>query len=167
MKDFKNKGFRIANSPTEVKLVYTGFLIFTFVGYLTIVLIGLLRVGPSYGDIATHYRGSETDEVFARSVGQMLEEAHFHAFIEGLMLLVLAHLFVATSASQRVKYTVIILAFVSTFLDLAAPWLIKFVSPVFALLQMTCWLIMVATALAFIGVPLYDMWYHTQPRRSR
>jgi hypothetical protein len=159
MNDFKSKGFRIANSSIEVKLAYTGFLCFAFIGYLTIALIGLLRVGPGYEQVVTHYRGSDTEEAFPRAVGQMLEEAHFHAFIEGLILLVLAHMFVATSVSQRVKFTVIISAFTATLLDLASPWLIKYVAPGFALLQMACWAVMIVTALFFIAIPVYEMWF--------
>ena len=161
MKDFGNRGFRIANSTPEVKLAYTGFLLFAFIGYLTFVLIGLLRVGPGYQEIVTHYRGSgiEEGEAFPRAFGQMLEEAHFHAFIEGLILLVLAHLFVATSVSKRVKVGIILLAFGSNLADLAAPWLIRYVAPGFAWMQMTSWIAMVSSALILIGVPLYEMWW--------
>jgi hypothetical protein len=158
MKDFTNRGFRIAQSSTEVKLAYTGFLIFAFIGYFTLVLIGLLRVGPGYQDIITHYRGSEAEEAFPRAFGQMLEEAHFHAFIEGLILLVLTHLFVATSVRRGVKVSVIILAFGGTLTDLACPWLIRFVSPGFALLQIASWGVMGITALILIGIPCYEMW---------
>lgn len=165
MNDFKNRGFRIASSPTEVKLAYTGFLLFAFVGYLTIALIGLIRVGPGYEQVVTHYRGTDTEEVFPRAVGQMLEEAHFHAFIEGLILLVLAHLFVATNVSRAMKLSVITLAYVSTLLDLASPWLIKYVAPGFAFLQMACWAVMVITALVLIGVPLYEMWFTNNGKR--
>lgn len=161
MKDFGNKGFRIANSTTEVKLAYTGFLIFAFVGYFTIALLGLLRVGPDYEAIVSHYRGSELEEeAFPRAFGQMLEEAHFHAFIEGLILLVLAHLFVATSVSRGMKFSVILLAFGSTLTDLASPWLIKYIAPGFAYLQMGSWLIMLTSTLLLIGVPLYEMWFN-------
>lgn len=159
MKDFSNKGFRIANSTTEVKLAYTGFLIFAFVGYFTIALLGLLRVGPDYDAIVSHYRGSELEEAFPRAFGQMLEEAHFHAFIEGLILLVLAHLFVATSVSRGMKFSVIFLAFGSTLTDLASPWLIKYIAPGFAYLQMGSWAIMLTTALLLIEVPLHEMWF--------
>jgi hypothetical protein len=158
MNDFKNRGFRIANSSLEVKLVYTGFLLFAFIGYLTMALMGFLRVGASAAAVVLHYRGSNSEEAFPRAVGQMLEEAHFHAFIEGIVLLVLAHLFVATSASRRMKFTVIGLAFVSTLFDLASPWLVKYVAPGFAYLQIGCWGVMLLTAAALIGVPLYEMW---------
>lgn len=160
MKDFGNKGFRIGNSATEVKLVYSGFLIFVFIGYLTISLIGVLRVGPTYEKVVSHYRGSELEEAaFPRPVGQMLEEAHFHAFIEGLILLTMSHLFVATSVSRRMKFTVILIAFGSTFIDLASPWLIKYLSSGFALLQMASWIGMLGAALVLITVPFYEMWF--------
>jgi len=158
MNDFKNRGFRIANSPIEVKLVYTGFLLFAFIGYLTMTLMGFLRVGAGAAAVVLHYRGSDSEEAFPRAVGQMLEEAHFHAFIEGIVLLVLAHLFVATNVGRRVKLTVIGSAYIGTLLDLASPWLVKYVAPGFAYLQIGCWSVMLLTAAALIGVPLYEMW---------
>lgn len=158
MKDFSMRGFRIAESSAEVKLAYTGFLVFAFIGYLTLVLIGVLRIGPGYQDIVTHYRGAEAEEAFPRTFGQMLEEVHFHAFIEGVTLLVLAHLFVATSVARGLKQAVILLAFGSTLTDLACPWLIRYVAPAFAIVQMAGWVVMGTTALVLIGVPLYEMW---------
>jgi hypothetical protein len=165
MNDFKNRGFRIANSSLEVKLVYTGFLLFAFIGYLTMALMGFLRVGASTAAIVLHYRGSDSEEAFPRAIGQMLEEAHFHAFIEGIVLLVLAHLFVATSVSRRIKFIVIGSAFVSTLFDLASPWLVKYVAPGFAYLQLACWSVMLLAAAALISVPLYEMWLTEDKQR--
>jgi len=159
MRDFKNRGFRIAESSTEVRLAYTGYLIFAFVGYLTLILISLLRVGPGYQDIVTHYRGSGTEDAFPRAFGQMLEEVHFHAFIEGVTLLVLAHLFIATSMKRSVKTGTIFFAYSATLADLASPWLIRYVGPGFAGMQIASWFIMTTTAVTMIGVPLYEMWF--------
>jgi hypothetical protein len=159
MKDFSRSTFKVAASSTEARLAYTGFLVFAFVGYLTLILIGLLRVGPGYHDIVAHYRGSEAEEAFPRPFGQMLEETHFHAFIEGVTLLVLTHLFIATSLKRSTKTSVILLAFGSTLADLTCPWLIRYVAPGFALLQMASWTLMGGTALALIWVPLYEMWW--------
>jgi len=165
MKDFSRKGFQISNSTREVKLVYTGFLLFAFIGYFTISMLGLTRVGPGYDAIVSHYRGSEMEEeAFARPIGQMLEEAHFHAFIEGLMLLVLAHMFVSTLVRVRTKYIVILAAFGSTLMDLACPWLIKYVASGFAYLQMASWVGMEVSALILIGVPIYEMWFMRHAR---
>lgn len=146
-------------SSIEVKVTYTGYLLFAFLGYLTFVLIGLLRVGPGFHDIVLYYRGSGDEELFPRAFGQMLEEAHFHAFIEGLTLLVLAHLFVATSLRPSLKVGIILLAFGSTLMDLASPWLIRYVAPGFALIQLGSWIVMAVTALLFIVIPLYEMWF--------
>lgn len=159
MKDFSKRGFQIANSTLELKWVYTGFLVFAFIGYFTIALLGVLRVGPGYESIVEHYRGSEDGEVFPRAFGQMLEEAHFHAFIEGVVLLILAHLFAATSVGKSGQRAVIGLAFGSTLADLACPWLIKYLSPAFAALQMTAWIGMEISALILMGVPIYEMWF--------
>jgi hypothetical protein len=159
MKNFIRPGYQIANSPIEVKFAYTAFLVFAFIGYFTIALMGFLRVGPGYQEIVTHYRGSQSEEAFPRPFGQMLEEAHFHAFIEGTVLLILAHLFVATSVSNRTKWVVILGAFGSTLTDLASPWLIQYVAPGFAYLQMASWAVMLLTALALIAVPMYEMWF--------
>lgn len=158
MKDFSRNGFQIRNSPLEVKAIYTGFLVFAAVGYFTLIAVALTRVGPQYQQIVEHYRGAGNDDLLPRSVGQMLEELHFHAFIEGIMLLVLTHLFVATSVSPSFKRTVVALAFVGTFSDLASPWLIRFAAPGFAVLQVASWIVMTGTAIVLIGVPLSDMW---------
>jgi len=158
MRDFKNRGFRIAESSSEVKLAYTGYLIFAFLGYLTFILISLLRIGPGYHDIVTHYRGSGAEDAFPRAFGQMLEEVHFHTFIEGVTLLVLTHLFIATSLKRSIKLGTILLAFSFTLTDLASPWLVRYVAPGFALLQIVSWIVMCTTALVMIGIPLYEMW---------
>jgi len=159
MRDFSKGEFWIARSSTEVKLAYTGYLVFAFIGYLTFVVISLVRVGPGWQDIVTHYRGSDAEEAFPRAFGQMLEDAHFHAFTEGLTLLVLAHLFVATSLQRSSKVLVILLAFGGTLADLACPWLIRYVSSGFAAVQLGAWITMAGSGLVMIGVPLYEMWF--------
>lgn len=159
MKDFSRQGYRLEQATPEVRAIYTGFLVFAAVGYLTLIAIALTRVGPGYQSIVEHYRGTGTEDLLPRPAGQMLEETHFHAFIEGVTLLVLTHLFVATSLIRPFKRAVVTLAFASTFVDLSSPWLIRFVAPAFAGLQMASWAVMTASAVVLIGVPLYDMWW--------
>jgi hypothetical protein len=159
MKDFSRQGFQIRFSPPELRAIYTGFLLFAAVGYLSLVAIALTRVGPEYRQIVEHYRGAGDGDLLPRPAGQMLEELHFHAFIEGIMLLVLTHLFVATSVNRSFKRTVVLVAFAATFADLASPWLIRFVAPGFAMLQVASWVAMTGAAVILIWVPLYDMWW--------
>lgn len=164
MKDFSRQGFQIRFSPPELKAIYTAFLVFVAVGFVSLVAIAFTRVGPQYQQVVEHYRGAGDDDLLPRPVGQMLEELHFHAFIEGIVLLVLTHLFVATSIGRAVKWTVVLLAFGATFSDLASPWLIRFVAPQFAALQIASWVVMTGTAAVLIGVPLYDMWWKGRKR---
>jgi len=158
MKDFGIRGYRISEASTEIKLIYTGFLVFAFIGYLTFLLIAVLRVGPGYAAIVTHYRGSEMEEAFPRAFGQILEEAHFHAFIEGVVLLILTHLFIATRVRPGIKIGVMVAAFGGTLADLACPWLVRYVAPGFAGLQMVSWALIGVSAAVLIGVPLREMW---------
>ncbi len=167
MKDFSRNGFQIRYSPPEVKAIYTGFLAFAAVGYSTLIAIALTRVGPRFHQIVEHYRGTGDEDLLPRSVGQMLEELHFHAFIEGIMLLVLTHLFVATSVSRSFKRTVVLLAFTATLADLASPWLIRFVAPGFAFVQIVSWVVMTGTAILLIWVPVYDMWWNVRGAARR
>jgi hypothetical protein len=167
MKDFSRNGFQIRNSSPEVKAIYTGFLVFAAVGYLSLVAIALTRVGPHYQQIVEHYRGSGDGDLLPRPAGQMLEELHFHVFIEGIMLLVLTHLFVATSVSGSFKRSVVLLAFAATLADLASPWLIRFVAPGFAFVQIVSWTVMTGTAVLLIWVPVYDMWWNVRGAARR
>jgi hypothetical protein len=164
VRDFSRRSYRIGHATTEIKVIYTGFLVFAAVGYLTLVAIALTRVGPSYQHIVEHYRGTENEDLLPRPVGQMLEEAHFHAFIQGVTLLVLTHLFVATGGSRRFKRNVVVTAFAATLADLASPWLVRFAAPGFAVIQMASWVLMTGTAALLIGVPLSDMWKRGERR---
>jgi len=53
---------------------------------------------------------------------------------------------------------VIATAFGSTFLDLAAPWLIRYLSPYAAYLQILAWTLMCVSYLPLTFVPVYFMW---------
>ena len=61
---------------------------------------------------------------------------------------------------------IIVVAFGSTLMDLASPWLIKYVASEVAFLQMASWMAMVITALALIGVPTYEMWFKKKRRKK-
>ncbi len=159
MREFGRKEFRISDSPYEVKLAYTGFLLLALVGYGSFLLIVMTRFGSGISGIVAHYRGSEADEIFPVTVGQLIEGLHFHAFIMALVLLVLTHIVVATSLPRRLKPGVILLAYASAVTDLGAPWLIKFASPEFAYLLVSSWIGTTIAALIMILIPIREMWW--------
>lgn len=159
MKDFTKKTSWLAQSTQELRVIYTLFIVFALIGHLSFILISVYRVGPTVSKIVTHYRGDPANEMsFPKEFIELLEVTHFHAYIEGILLLVLAHLFAAVALSKGVKMIVIATAFGSTFLDLAAPWLIRYLSPYAAYLQLLSWVGMVGSYLPLTLAPLYTMW---------
>jgi hypothetical protein len=158
MKQYARNDFRISRSRFEIKLAYTGFLLLTLVGYASFGMMVGTRIGPGPADIATHYRGSEAEEIFPVTTGQLIEGLHLHAFIMALVLLVLTHITVATGLPRRLKSGVILLAYGSALTNLAAPWLIRFVAGGFAWLLLVSWVGMWMSALVMVGGPLWEMW---------
>lgn len=160
MKNFTYPSYRLTAAGQEVKIIYTGFLLFAAVGMLTIVLYQFRRIGATYDLVVAYYRGGELGQemAFPKTFAQLLETTHFHAFIMGVCFLILAHLFIATSLRPRTKWWFIGLAFFSSQADIAGPWLIRYLSSSFALLQLTSWLAMWLGYGALILLPLYEMW---------
>jgi len=162
MKNFKRKGAWLDQLSPEIQLIYLLFLVFALVGQGTFLFMSVYRVGMGYDAIVRHYRGDEgmnADEAmsFPKEPIELLEVTHFHAYIEGIVLLVLAHLFVAAPVSKAFKRGIIVLSFGSTFLDLASPWLIRFVAPSFAYGQMAAWIIMGVSYIPLTLTPAYSL----------
>jgi hypothetical protein len=162
LKNFTRQDSWLSKSSLEIRVIYALFILFALVGHLSFILISLSRIGPTYGKIVEHYRGGEQTEAagteemsFPKEFPELLEVTHFHAYIEGIVLLVLAHLFAGVPLSRGVKLGVIGLSFGATFLDLASPWLIRYLSPQAAYAQMAAWIGMGAGYIPLTLVPLY------------
>lgn len=160
MKNFTYPGFRLANSPLEMRLVYSLFLAFIAGGLLTTGILQFQRIGFGYDRIVAYYLGGEVNgqTSFAKNFNVLLEETHFHTFIMGITFLVLSHLFIATSVRTGTKYFFILLTFFSNIVDIGAVWLVRYLSPLFAYLLMAAWVGMWVGYLTMILIPLYEMW---------
>jgi hypothetical protein len=73
-----------------------------------------------------------------------------------LVLLVLAHLFVATGVSARTKGTAVGLAFAGTCGGLATPWAVRYVSGAFAIVGLLSWLAHAAGTWTMLVVSAYE-----------
>jgi hypothetical protein len=147
----------------EIRLIYTLFIAFALAGHLSFILISISRIGLTYGKIVAHYRGAAGGEAgeemsFPKEFPELLEVTHFHAYIEGIVLLVLAHLFAGVPLHRGIKLGIIALSFGSTFLDLASPWLIRYLSPQAAYAQMAAWIGMGVSYLPLTLLPIYFLW---------
>src|SRR5262249_47625709 len=160
MKLFSSPGYLLVDSRTEVKVVYTGFLIFAAIGLATMFVFEWGRIGFSAAGVATYYRGGEFGEQlrFGKTFGELLELTHFHAFIMGTVYLILAHLFVATLTPAWLRWSAIGGTLAATLGDLIAVWLTRYVAAGFAYLSLACWIGEWVGYLTLIGVPLVQMW---------
>jgi hypothetical protein len=163
MREFVRAGFRLSQLQRNAKLVYTGFLVFVALGFCTNGLFQLTRIGPTLQRIAIHYRGGELGEAmaFPKTFAELLELTHFHTFIIGVVFLILAHLLIATAISTRLKTGLIVLACAGSLGDIASYWLICYVSPAFAVLQLLSWIEMWVGYGGMIVAALWDMWFMT------
>jgi hypothetical protein len=159
VKNFARRAYRISHAPSEVKWVYTFFLIFMLIGFATIGGYEFRQVGFHLQSVAEHYRGSSGEGMaFPRPFQAMLETTHFHAFIMGIIYLTLAHLFIATETSRRLKKTLIAAGFLSTLLDLLLPWAVRYLSSCFAPVLIAAWIGEWVSYMAMIAISLYDLW---------
>ncbi len=118
--------------------------------------------GPSI-DLPSGPNGPATASMrFEKPARQVVEAFHFHAFAAPLCLLVIAHLFMMCALGVFLKVGVILGGSLSTLVHLAAPLLVRFVSPGLAWLVFPSALIMAISWLVMTLWPIYEMW--TLPR---
>ena len=86
----------------------------------------------------------------------MLEISHFHLFAMGMLLLVLTHLVLFTPISNRAKAWLIVAPFAAALLDEGSGWLVRFVSPVFALTKIAGFLALQTSLAVLVGLALWS-----------
>lgn len=161
MKAFGGRYYMLRDARLEVRLVYSAFLVFVAIGMITVAAFQLHHIGTAPSEIASYYRGGERagEMLFPKTSRELVETTHFHAFIMGVVYLVLAHLFIATSASPRLQRLMIILAFAGLAGDMITPWLIRYVSGAFSYLLLGSWIAEWIGFGAFVVVPIGEMWW--------
>ena len=117
--------------------------------------------------IAAHYRGSDANFGEPMSFGQLAEVTHFHLFTMPVVFLIMVHVLYLTMASPTVKVLIAWASFLGVTLDLASPWLITYVSPLFVVTLLTGDLLMVISFLVMFVIPLYEMWFLNHPLMMR
>src|SRR5919109_1713914 len=162
MRLFALSGYRLGGAPREVRLVYTGFLGFILVGLVTVGLFQAVQIGVRLSEVAAYYHGGETEAAmtFPKTFIQLLEVTHFHAFIMGVVFLILGHLLLATGLSNRWQKGLLLSALAGSMGDLAGTWLIRYVSAGFALLQLLAWLLFWIGYGGMLIASMWEMWGH-------
>jgi hypothetical protein len=166
---FAFRGFRLWRAPLSTRVLLTLFDV--MIAAATAVGIAMYHVRTHLTPAGTraYYLGNEgaaapgEEMLFARSLKELLDVTHAHAFEQTFLFFILCHLFALTRVADRLKTVVYAASFGSVALDLAAPYLIRYVSPALAPLQPANTALMTAVLLALLAVPLYEMWVYREP----
>ena len=133
-------------------------LVFAAGLWITNAAMFLKRMDPTPASVRAYYLGDAEEYSQPRSAASMLEVTHAHLATMGVMILLLTHLAIFAPWEDRTKRWLIGLGFGSALLGEASGWLVRFVSPSFAILKVACFLTLqsvLALLIAAIAMFLY------------
>ncbi len=162
MRNF-NTRFRLRDTDRHIRLVYTWFLLLMFVGFVFTFVWAHSMTDLTPKGIAGHYRGSDDNFGEPMSFGQLAETTHFHLFTLPVVFMIMVHVLYLTMASSTLKALTTWGAFLGVTMDLIAPWLITYVSPLHVLTLLTADILMTVTFLIMFVIPMYEMWTLNHP----
>lgn len=165
MKYFSNRS-QLARMEFHTRLIMTFFLVFMLLAGSLAIFMSVQRTGLNPAGAAEYYRGSEQGMLFPKEPAELLETTHFHLFIMPMVFLTTGHLFLMSAWSSRWKTFVISSCFAYILLDVAKPWLIRYVSASWGVLAPLNSALLGLTLLLCILVPIYEMWFLRQPSRN-
>jgi hypothetical protein len=110
----------------------------------------LTRMSLRPASVRAYYLGDEAEYSQPRSAASLLEVSHAHLATMGVMVLLLTHLAIFAPWEDRTKKALIAAGFGSSFLGEASGWLVRFVSPGFAVLKVACFLVFQGTLAVLI-----------------
>ncbi len=166
MKEFLYLRDGLRSLQPSTRLAYSLFLGFSLASYGIMLALGLTRSGVTPGSIADYYAGDGIDR-YPKSMGELLELTHFHLFAMPLILFVMGHLFLMTCWPRKWKLAIVYSAFAGAALDLAAPWLVIYVTRDAALLKDLARVLLAPALVAFALVPLWEMWLRSDGKLAR
>ncbi len=144
-----------------LQVIVAAYSLYVALLWVTNALLYFSKMSLTYGSVVAYYLGSEQQFTEPRSYLGMLEISHFHFFAMGMLLLVLTHLVLFVPLSNRVKIWLIVAPFASALLDEGSGWLVRFVSPVFALLKIAGFLALQTSLALLVGLALWSVFRGT------
>ena len=166
---FAYQRFRLWRAPLHTRVLLTLFNVMMVLATAIGILMFRLRTRLTPAGAVEYYRGNEGTALtgapllFERSFTELLDVTHAHAFSQSFLFFVLCHIFALTTASNRLKVAVYCLAFGTTAVDLAVPYLIRYASPSFSPLQVANSAVMTLVLIVLLAMPMYEMWIYREP----
>jgi hypothetical protein len=155
---FTYQGFSLRRAGTHIRVLITAFLAVAGIALAVGVLNYWVRTGLTPAGAARYMRGDGID-LLEKTPLELLDATHPHLFGQAFFFFVLCHLFALVPARSSLKLGVYVAAFLSVLVDAASPWLIRYVSPGFGVLQIAGTATMTAVFVLLVGWPLREMWF--------
>jgi hypothetical protein len=151
--------FSYRTAATSVKLAITGWLLLAVMGLGIAGLQINVQAGLEPTRALLHYKGDEALLQYPMNFANLVGITHAHAFTLPMLALVLSLGFIASSAREWLKRTVVIALFSGMVLELAVPWVVRY-GPAWTvhLFPLIGALIIGGLFVATL-VPLYEMWW--------
>lgn len=165
---FAYQRFKLWRAPLQTRVLLTLFNATIVLGGGVSVLMYRVRTGLTPSGTEAYYLGNEgtaapgAEMLFERSFRELLDVTHDHAFSQPMLFFILCHIFALTRVSDRAKIAVYVASFASVLIDLAAPYLVRYVSPAFAPVQIVNGAVMAAVLVVLLAVPTYEMWFYRE-----
>jgi hypothetical protein len=162
------RGFSLRRAARPTKVMITAFLVTVFLAIAVGMVNYRMRTGLTPSGADAWYRGSEAAGLYEKTPLELLDATHPHLFGQAFLFFVLCHLFALTPVRAGLKTALYFAAFASVLVDAGSPWLIRYVSPAFAWLQLLGTLVMVVSFVVLVTIPLKELWFtpadRPQPR---
>ncbi|HET7583594.1 MAG TPA: hypothetical protein VFK13_01745 [Gemmatimonadaceae bacterium] len=166
---FAYRGFRLWRAPLHTRVLLTLFDVMMVLATMVGILMWRVRTHLNPAGVRAYYLGNEGSAgagqplLFARSFQELLDVTHAHAFSQSFLFFILCHLFALTRVPSRWKVVVYVAAFGSVVIDLGTPYLVRYVSPVWAPLQVVNSALMTVVLGVLLVVPIHEMWFKREP----
>jgi hypothetical protein len=149
------------NRNRLLQVIVAAYSLYVALLWVTNALLYFSKMGLTPGSVVAYYLGSQQQFTEPRSYLGMVEISHFHLFAMGMLLLVLTHLVLFVPISNRAKVWLIVAPFASALLDEGAGWLVRFVSPLFAVAKIAGFLALQTSLALLVGLALWSVFRGT------
>jgi hypothetical protein len=139
-------------------LLLAGFVASSFLMYFE-------KMDLTTASVNQYINGNEEEFIPARTWGSMIEITHTHLPMIALVMLLLTHLLIFAPFGKITKYTFIIIAFLSGLMNELSNYLIRYVSPDFAVVKIISFLLLQASlTFLILGLGIFLWRSRKQPR---
>jgi hypothetical protein len=159
-------GTTLRNLSSATRHTTAAFLLLILGGVIVTILLAKETSGFTAARAVEHYRGGEESGSYAKSLHELLETAHFHAFSMPVVLLIVAHLMGLTRFGPVWKALLISGGFAGALLNLVSPFLLVYGGAGWVPVKLAGNLLLGASLPAMCLTCLCDLYSPTAPRHG-